>query len=103
VLDDLFNEAPKAAPEEAPAAPAVEDDPFSSNGQLPNRSWVDNTGRYTISGRLVKVLDGKVRLLKDNGKFSTVEMRRLSAGDRQYVEQLVAKFGNDLTTKIAAR
>jgi hypothetical protein len=49
------------------------------------------------------VLDGKVRLLKDNGKFSTVEMRRLSAGDRQYVEQLVAKFGNDLTTKIAAR
>jgi hypothetical protein len=51
------------------------------------RLWTDNTGKFQIRARLFAVADGQVRLLKETGRFTTVPFERLSAGDRQFVEQ----------------
>jgi hypothetical protein len=51
------------------------------------RQWVDNTGKYSCRGRLVRFLDGKVRLLKDNGRTSTVPLYRLSVADLEFVHR----------------
>jgi hypothetical protein len=51
------------------------------------RKWVDNTGRYSCQGRLVRFLDGKVQLLKDNGRTTTVPLYRLSALDLEFVNR----------------
>ena len=130
-FDDLFGEPAPAAPatDPAPAAdtaeplpeptdevkpadeakPAPTDDPFgdpfkiSAEGQLPMRAWVDNTGTFKIQGRLIAILDGKVRLLKDTGKTTTVPLNRLSAADREYVDQVVERNGSDVLKQLAAR
>lgn len=49
------------------------------------RHWVDNTGRYTCEGRLTRVMDGQVQMLKDNGHNSTVPLGRLSEADLAFV------------------
>ncbi len=51
------------------------------------RHWQDDTGEFQIDARLVQILDGKVRLLKTTGKFTTVPLDRLSAADLDYVHQ----------------
>jgi SLA1 homology domain 1, SHD1 len=51
------------------------------------RHWVDNTGRFTCEGRLTRVLDGQVQLLKDNGHPSTVPLSRLSENDLAFVNR----------------
>ena len=111
--DDLFGtpatpaETPPApAPAEKPAdAPAAEekkeekkaDDIFgAAPGMLREagglasdemRVWVDNTGSFSCRARLVRFLDGQVRLLKDNGRTTTVTLSRLSADDLRFVER----------------
>ena len=67
------------------------------------RAWVDNTGTFKIQGRLIAILDGKVRLLKDTGKTTTVPLDRLSDGDRAYVEQVVEQNGQAALEQLAAR
>lgn len=67
--------------------PAATVDPLAAT-QV--RTWHDNTGSFEVTGRLVVVLDDHVRLLKDNGRFTTVPVRRLSVEDRQYVDQTLA-------------
>jgi hypothetical protein len=52
-----------------------------------NREWVDNTGKYTTRGRLVSFLDGHVRLLKENGRTTTVPLTRLSQNDLEFVNR----------------
>ena len=96
-------EKPADAP--APKKPAVEDDPFGAvtPREQPTRLWVDETGTFQIQARLVQVLDGKVRLLKETGKFTTVPMNRLSPADRQYVEDYVAQFAGQTVGKVAGR
>jgi hypothetical protein len=76
-----------AAVASSPAPAAV--DPLAST---PVRTWHDNTGTFEVTGRLVVVLPDAVRLLKDNGRFTTVPMRRLSDVDRQYVDQTLAQL-----------
>jgi len=51
------------------------------------RQWTDNTGNFSCHGRLVRFLDGQVRLLKDNGHTTTVPLARLSIGDVQFVNR----------------
>jgi hypothetical protein len=84
-----------AAPTSHPAGPA----------QLPLRQWTDNSGTFKVTARLILVLDGSVRLLKETGRTTTVPFARLSAADRQYVTEIVARFGKDLTNldQLAAR
>ncbi|MBM3963967.1 MAG: hypothetical protein FJ308_02720 [Planctomycetes bacterium] len=50
------------------------------------RTWTDNTGAYSIEARVAVIFGDKVRLLKENGKYTTVPMERLSDFDRSYVQ-----------------
>ncbi len=76
---------PPAIPKKNP----IDDDPFApankavESGRI--RTWTDNTGAFQVRAELVEVLDGKVRLLKDNGKFSTVPTERLSSDDVAFI------------------
>jgi hypothetical protein len=69
----------------------------ASDGRLPLRQWNDNSGQFRVAARLVLILDGKVRLLKETGRTTTVPMERLSAADRAFVAEVVGLYGNDLT------
>ncbi len=87
--DDPF--APAPARPGAPAAKPAADpsaDPFKILAQVerPVRDWVDDTGLFRTRGQLVTIFDGKVRILKETGRTTTVPLSRLSTADRQYVE-----------------
>jgi hypothetical protein len=65
--------------------------------------WVDDSGLFEVQGRLIAIFDGNVRILKTTGRTTTVPLNRLSRADREYVEQVIAQNGGDLTAKLAAR
>jgi hypothetical protein len=100
--EDLFGPPAEGEPaeEEQPAEeekPAEEstDDLFGNTDailELPGglasraiRHWVDNTGNFSCTGRLLRTIDGKVQLLKDNGRTTTVPLARLSQADLEFV------------------
>jgi hypothetical protein len=58
-----------------------------------------------VKGQLILILEGKVRLLKETGRTTTVPLSRLSEGDRQYVEEVISRYGTDLSQlgQLAAR
>lgn len=99
--------APVKKPEPKPEPkPADDNDPFADNISLPvpsMREWIDDTGSYRIRARLVQVLDGKVKLLKSNGKTTTVPFSRLSDTDLRYVEQIQTHVQTGRPTPLAAR
>jgi hypothetical protein len=49
--------------------------------------WTDNTGNFSCHGRLVRFHEGEVRLLKENGRTTTVPLARLSTGDLEFVNR----------------
>ena len=65
--------------------------------------WTDNTGQYQTVGRLVKVSPTHVRLLKDNGRFSTVPKHRLSEADLAYVQDVTKQLGVEYFDQVARR
>jgi hypothetical protein len=65
------------------------------------RMWIDNTGNYSCRGRLVRFLDQHVRLLKDNGRTTTVPLHRLSAGDLQFVHRQASAHRAELAGQLA--
>ena len=67
------------------------------------RGWNDNTGTFAVQGRLIAIFDNHVRLLKDNGRTTTVPVRRLSKEDRAYVEEVTVRHGTGLIGQVAAR
>ena len=100
--DDLFAPPAEEAPAEEDAAGRGEatetDDLFSKTGTILRsagrtvqpfalRHWVDNTGNFSCNGRMLRMLDGKVQLLKDNGRTTTVPLARLSQGDLEFVNR----------------
>lgn len=120
--DDLFPiESEEAAPAEETEAPAESSDLDDLFGQRPTgassatqliqqpqtqltfRRWTDNTGNYTTVGRLVQVGKTHVRLLKDNGNFTTVPRTRLSQADLAYVDQMVQQLGLQIIDQFAQR
>jgi len=59
---------------------------------LAARTWTSAQGRYKIEAELVEHrADGKLILRKTDGTLISVELNKLSAADRQYVEELKAK------------
>jgi hypothetical protein len=60
------------------------------------RTWIDDTGRYRTVARLVEVRPDGVRLLKANGRFSTVPFSRLSNHDRLYASATAARVESQL-------
>ena len=65
------------------------------------RTWTDNTGTFTIEGKLIAILDGKIRILKENGRTCTVVLRRLSHDDAEYVQGIAAKLGEGVLIQLA--
>jgi hypothetical protein len=51
------------------------------------RQWTDNTGNFSCQGRLIRFYEGQVRLLKSNGRTTTVPLARLSTGDLEFVNR----------------
>ena len=93
-LNDLFG---TPASEEAEDK-ATDQDPFGDLFKTTqSRTWRDNTGNFEVTAKLSAILPEGVRLLKDNGNFCTVPMRRLSEIDRQLVERIAAQLpGSDV-------
>jgi hypothetical protein len=60
---------------------------------LESRRWVDDTGTYSVDGKLMAVSNGKIRILKPTGRTCTVLLSRLSAADVNYVEGVRSRFG----------
>jgi hypothetical protein len=100
---------PPAETEKGTQIESTKDDLFGAAEQIlreagglssnEHRQWVDNTGNYSCQGRLVKFLDGKVQLLKENGRTTTVALARLSAADLEFVErQASAQQATDIQT-----
>jgi len=87
--------APAAEKSEGDDKPATDDDPFSALPAEPVRRWFDDSGSHDTVGRLVEVHPDHVRIIKLNGRFTTVRRSRLSTADQSYVttmgERLAAK------------
>jgi hypothetical protein len=116
-VEDLFNEPEADTPpadseteptekpaEEAPSeepTEKTEDDPFAALEADPEpvRRWIDSTGRHETIGRLVEVHSDRVRILKTNGRYTTVPMQQLSRHDRAYA----ATVGERLAGRAPAR
>ncbi len=77
-----------------PAKPAADPtaDPFKITAESPRlvREWVDDTGLFRVRGQLIALLDGKVRILKETGRTTTVPLTRLSRADLDYVAKVVS-------------
>lgn len=91
-----------AAPAAEPAAPAAEDaapeaaaDTAEATSQSvadePQRLWTDASGAHQALGWLVAVDTDRVRILKANGRHTTVALEMLSAADRDYVADVAAR------------
>ena len=80
--------AEEPAAEEADAAPKAAADPAEAAVTVPNepmRRWTNDTGTHHTQGWLVEVRADRVRILKVNGRHTTVLTESLSAADRDYV------------------
>ena len=64
------------------------------------RQWIDNSGAYQIKARLAVVYVDKVKLLKENGKFTTVPLSRLSDADFGYVSWVASNLTNEQTARM---
>jgi exonuclease VII small subunit len=84
---------PTPAAESTAAEALMPDD----HGRLPMRQWSDNSGQFRVTACLSLILDGKVRLLKESGRTTTVPTERLSDLDQQYVVDVVEIYGTGLT------
>ena len=95
-LDDLFGfREASPAPVTAPVATQVDRPEF--------RVWTDNTGRFRTVGKLVKISESHVRLLKDNNRYSTVAKDRLSQADLAYIDQHQNSMGVESFDQVARR
>lgn len=118
-VEDLFDEpedeAPsgdeKPAPTERPADEApgeepsekTEDDPFATLDAHPEpvRRWIDSSGLHETIGRLVEVHPDRVRILKRNGRYTTVPMQRLSKHDQAYATAVGERLAGRSPTRPA--
>ncbi len=64
------------------------------------RLWVDNSGAYQVKARLAVIYSDKVKLLKENGKFSTVPLSRLSEADFGYVSWVASNLSGDQAARM---
>jgi len=80
-----------AAPEGEPAtsqseSSGQEDEPSPSISEAPEvRMWTDSTGKFNVRAKLISVLDGKVKLEKEDGRIIELPIQRLSEADQQLV------------------
>ena len=51
------------------------------------RSWTDSTGRFKLEAKLVSLDEGKVTLVKKDGKKMMIDLKKLSQKDQEYVAE----------------
>jgi hypothetical protein len=73
-----------AETDEKDAAPEEEQDSAFLTPGEPMRHWTDATGEHQVMGWLVGIRGDEVRILKLNGRHTTVTLETLSAADRDY-------------------
>ena len=64
------------------------------------RLWADNSGAYQVNARLSVIYVDKIKLLKDNGKFTTVPLSRLSDADFGYVSWVASNLTGEHTARM---
>jgi hypothetical protein len=111
-LDNLFkdNSSVRPSPTQTQTLSSVHGDSSNDSApaaserkELPLREWIDNTGTYSTVGRLVQVTETHVRLLKLNGRFTTVAKFRLCVNDLRYAEQNADGLSADVLDAVALR
>jgi hypothetical protein len=80
-------------PPETAAPPQIESeaDPASARRNFELREWVDSSGSFRVTARLVQFAAGKVRLEKENGEVIEVPLERLSENDRNYITEMLKR------------
>ncbi|MEO8494068.1 MAG: SHD1 domain-containing protein [Planctomycetota bacterium] len=59
-----------------------------------SRKWRDKSGKFEVEAKLLKHEDGKVELLKKDGKVITVPAAALSDDDQKYLKELADPMPN---------
>jgi len=54
------------------------------------RTWRDSTGKFSIRGKFVSNVDGKVTIEASDGSEVTIPLKRLSTADQAYLESIGA-------------
>ncbi len=98
--DDLFEPLPTETEKPVNTIDKKEayDKLFSNNAI---RTWRDNTGTFEVDASLAEIHSDYVRLLKTNGNYCKVPIRRLSVDDMKFVE-LAARWNPDGSTKMVS-
>ncbi len=128
-IDSLFGKSPKASKSPAPEFDAIDESqtlpdqakpqsekspvdqldalfgvgefkPASEFKGAEYRQWVDNSGAYQINARLAVIYMDKIKLRKDNGKFTTVPLSRLSDADFGYVSWVASNLTGEQTARM---
>ncbi|MCA9198165.1 MAG: hypothetical protein KDA87_11525 [Planctomycetales bacterium] len=93
-FEDFLDESTRSEPKRIADTKFVSESSIASNeAEAPVRLWTDNTGRYQTVGKLVRIGDAHIRILKENGHFTTVPKTRLSDADLRYVQQMTDVMG----------
>ena len=128
-IDSLFGKSPEASKSPAPKVDASDESPKLPDQAKPRsekspvdeldalfgvgefkpasefkgaeyRQWVDNSGSYQVNARLAVIYVDKIKLLKDNGKFTTVSLSRLSEADFGYVSWVASNLTGVQTARM---
>ena len=67
------------------------------------RQWVDNTGAYSVNARLAVIFTDKVKLMKENGSFTTVPLARLSEADFGYVQWVASSMTGETASMLVKK
>ncbi len=65
--------------------------PAESKPAAPLRTWSDLTGNFKVEARFGGVIDGKVKLIRADGRETLVPIEKLSPVDQGYLEGLKAQ------------
>jgi hypothetical protein len=103
--EESSTEEADAAPEAAAEQPEQPEQPEQTGADAadaavtvpnePMRRWTDETGTHHTRGWLVEVRGDRVRILKVNGRHTTVRTESLSAADRDYVSAVGARLARE--------
>src|SRR5262245_39843395 len=63
------------------------------------RTWTASTGKFTLKAKFVALADGKVTLEREDGSQVEIELAKLSAADRKYVEDVRKQADNPFKAK----
>jgi hypothetical protein len=102
-LDDIFGRARSTDRQVAAAPVTAAPAPPRDSHRRGMRTWTDDTGVYQTVGRLVVIARTHVKLLKDNGRYATVPLHRLSDRDMAYVLAVADQLTRGGAARIASR